>query len=60
MDRPKIKKGKVYEPAVLWTCRTCGAYNLHPVEWDEFDCISCGVIYIINFGEENGKNKARN
>ena len=41
----KIKKGKTYEPAVLWTCRTCGVFNLHPVEWGEFDCIFCGTIY---------------
>ena len=52
MDKPKIKKGKVYEPSVLWICRTCGSFNLHPVEWGEFECITCGTIYQIIFDEQ--------
>ena len=51
MEKPKIKKGKAYEPSVLWRCRMCGAYNLHPIEWDEFDCILCGIIYHVCFAD---------
>jgi len=53
MSKPKIKKGKTYEPSVLWICKTCGGFNLHPVEWNDFECIHCGVIYSILFDKED-------
>lgn len=54
MKKPEIKKGKVYEPSVLWICRTCGSFNLCPVEWGEFECICCATIYQIYFQAEEG------
>ena len=47
-----VKQGKAYEPSVLWVCRTCGSFNLHPVEWDDFECICCGTIYQVHFKKE--------
>ncbi len=44
MKKKSIKR--VWEnEAVIWICRMCGAYNLHPIEWGDFDCISCGTLY---------------
>ena len=39
------KKYRYLDSAVLWYCRQCGAYNLHPLDWEEFDCINCEYIY---------------
>lgn len=56
MSKTKTKIGKIYEPSVLWICRTCGSFNLHPIEWSEFDCLCCGTIYQIHF-ENNIKEE---
>jgi len=37
----KRKKYEYLEAAVLWYCHQCGAYNLHPLDWEEFECIKC-------------------
>lgn len=40
-----MNRTKYIEEAVLWICPQCGAYNLHPVGWEEFECINCMMIY---------------
>jgi len=38
------KKQKIEEVqcGVIWICRTCGAYNLDPIDLNDFECIVCG------------------
>jgi len=46
MPKGKLKRVPTIweEAAVLWKCPSCGAYNLHVLRWQDFDCISCGTI----------------
>lgn len=41
MRKEKEKTEKV-EHGVIWICRTCGAYNLDPLDLHDFECIACG------------------
>ena len=55
-----MSKKTLMESAVLWICRTCEAINLHPVRWEEFECVNCGTIYYApaeNQDETKEKNK---
>jgi len=38
-------KYRVVELAVIWFCPYCGAYNLHPLDEEEFICINCEHTY---------------
>jgi len=37
----KRKNCKYLEKAVMWYCYQCGAYNLHALDREEFECINC-------------------
>jgi len=37
----KRKKYRDLESAVVWYCYQCGAHNLHALDQEEFECISC-------------------
>ena len=41
----KRKKYKDLESAVVWYCYQCGAYNLHALDQEEFECISCEYTF---------------
>ena len=44
-ERKKQHKKDYSEPAVIWMCRQCGVYNLHPIDWCDFECINCKLVY---------------
>lgn len=48
VDKKEIdmKKAKMVwaDEGVIWVCRTCGAYNLETLNWEDFVCIYCGVV----------------
>ena len=47
MKNKKMKpKRQLREVCVIWICRNCGAYNLDPVDWTNFECILCGANYL--------------
>lgn len=45
------------EHAVIWHCPHCGAYNLHPLDWEEFYCINCHYCYFALADNETEKRK---
>ena len=39
---------KIVTFGVIWCCPVCGAYNLNPLNWEEFECINCeAIIYAL-------------
>lgn len=43
--KKKRKKYEYFDEAVLWQCPQCKAYNLHPLDWEVFECIRCRYVY---------------
>ena len=33
---------RAFDQALIWKCWNCGDYNMHPINMNDFECISCG------------------
>lgn len=44
IKKKKIKK-VLASSAIIWRCASCNAYNLHPLEWEDFNCINCEAVF---------------